>query len=192
VQIQSFNFNFFKYIDKKTLRNSGILIGLIIVFIMICLVPAVKSNRELKAQCVDLENNIIRSIKKIEDYPQLKKQMEDVERYVTRHLGRLLDEGHKTRLIGDVSDMAKKCDVAIVSMKPRPYAYELPEDFLKYVKPFSYELLLESGYHQFGTFINEIENFEVTLKVEEFHIETTLEDDESHAIKLILTTYAKI
>lgn len=190
MQLQSFNI--LNYIDKKTLRNSGILIGLMIVFVMICLVPAVKSNRELKAKCTDLQNNIIRSIRKIEDYPQLKKQLDDVEIYVSAHLDRLLEEGDKTRLIGDVSDIAKKCDVTIVSMKPRPYNYALPEEFLEYIKPLSYELLLESGYHQFGTFINQIENFEVTLKVEEFHIETTVDDENRNSIKLILTTYAKI
>lgn len=192
MQFKAFDFNIFKYVDKKTLRNSGILIVLIVVFIMICLAPAVKSNRELKAQCVDLQNNIIRSVKKIEDYPQLKKQIEEVEIYVSEYLGRLLEEGDKTRLIGDVSDIAKKCKVKIVSMKPRPYNYTFPDEFLAYIRPLSYELLLESGYHQFGGFINEIENFEVTLKVEEFHIEPTVEDEKLHTIKLILTTYAKI
>jgi len=191
MNFSSFNFNFIKYIDKKTVRNSGILLISIIVFIMICIIPAVKSNGELRDKCAEMENNIIRSVRKIDDYPQLKKEKEDTENYVSTYLDRLLKEGDKTRLIGDVSDIAKKCNVKIVSMKPRPYLQELPEDFLKYLKPLSYELTLESGYHQFGTFLNEIERFEVVLKAEEFHIEPNEENEKIHLIRLILMTYAK-
>ena len=158
---------------------------------MICVVPAVKSNKALRDKCKEMENNIIRSVKKIEDYPQLKKEKEETALYVKDYLDRLFEEGDKTRLIGDVSDLAKKCHVKIVSMKPRPYTQELPEEFLEYLKPLSYELSLESGYHQFGVFLNEIERFKFILKVDEFHIEPNEENNKIHLIKLILSTYAK-
>jgi Tfp pilus assembly protein PilO len=184
--------SFFRYIDKKNLRNSGILLGIIIFFVMVCLVPAVKSNKELKIKCNDLENNTIRSVKKIDNHSQLKKEKEETEEYVNRYLGRLLEERDKTRLIGDVSDMAKQSQVNIISMRQQQFNRVLPESFLAYVKPLCYELTLECGYHQFGNFINKIETFDVILHVEEFYIEPNESDDKQHMIKLVLSTYAKI
>jgi len=184
--------NIIRYIDKKTLRNSAILLGLIILFIMICLMPAVKSNKELRQKCIDVENNIIRTVRKIDDYPQLKKEKEETEAYVATYFGQLLEEREKTRLIGDVSDIAKQCKVKIISMQPRSFNRLLPEDFLAYIKPLSYELTLECGYHQFGSFINKLENFNIVLHVEEFHIDPNAETETIHSIRLILSTYAKI
>lgn len=186
------NLNILKYADKKTLQKSGILIVVILIFVMIFLMPAVKNNKKLREKCVEVENNIIRTIKKIEDLPQLERQKDDTEQYVKEVMGRLLEVRDKTQLIGDVSDIAKQTEVTITSMKPYPYEHALPESFLTYMKPLSYELLLECGYHQFGTFINKLENYDIILNVDEFHIEPKEDDEKTHRIKLILSTYAKI
>ena len=190
INLQSFNV--VKYLDKKVLRNMAILLVLIIIFLMVFLRPAVNNTKHLRVKCKDVKNSLIRSRRKIDRYPIILEEKVRAEKFVNKNLARLIEEREKTRLIGDVSDLAKKCGVTIVSVRPRPYEKELPESFLTYYKPISYELALECGYHEFGKFINLVENFDYILTVERFNIVPSEGGEEIHSITLWLTTYAKV
>ncbi len=192
MKFPSINLQILKYFDKITIRNVIILLAIIIIFVMICLVPAVKHNKELGLKFRNLENNLIRSVRKIDNFSELQKDKSEVEAFVKKYEDKLIQEREKTRIIGDVSDIAKKCGVIIVSMRPRSYDHELPENFTSFYKPFKYELKLESSYHNFGKFLNLLENFDVILNIESLKIERNEENENIHLITIFLTTYGKV
>ncbi len=192
MKISEIGLSFVYYFDKKTLQKTVGLVVVIVVFIVICLVPSIKSSNVLREKYKEVENNVIRSVSKINDFPKLQRQKEEVESFVNARLDCLINEGEKTRLIGDVSDLAKASGVAIVSMRPQHYDRELSEEFLQQFKPLSYELILESDYHAFGILLNKIENFEIILSVNEFTLERSENDENLLMIKLVITTYAKV
>lgn len=183
--------NVLRYVDKKTLRNTGVLILVIGFFIGLCLVPAMKSRKRLSEKLTQLENNLIRSKKKINNAAALEQEKEKLEAFVGLYINKMIEESDKTRIMGDISDIAKQCDVTIVSVRPTSYEYAYPEDFLQYFVPLTYELKLESGYHEFGTFVNILENYDIIIKVEKFSIQPSPESKKQHDITLFVSTFAK-
>lgn len=181
-----------QYFDKKTLRNIGIVFFVLIVFIMVCLLPAVKIKKALKVKLDTVENNVARSQSKIKDYPRLVREKEETAQLVNGYLSKLINRGEQTRLIGDISDLARQCDVTISSMRPIPFVQAVPEDFDTFFNALSYELKLESGYHAFGKFVNQLEQFRILINIEKILIEVDEDNKETHKITLFLTTYAKI
>jgi len=192
MKFPSINLQILRYFDKITIRNVFILLVISVIFIMICLVPAVKHNKDLSSKFSDLENNLIRSVRKINNFSKLNKEKLQAESFVNKYESRLIEEREKTRIIGDVSDLAKTCGVAIVSMRPRSYEHELPEGFTSFYKPLKYELKLESSYHNFGKFLNLLENFDVILNIEHLNIKHNEENENIHLITIFLTTYGKV
>ena len=85
MKLPTFNLQFIRYIDKTTIRNVFILIAIITIFVMICLVPAVKHNKELGIKFQHLENNLIRSVRKIENFPKLNKEKDNKNRHNTEN-----------------------------------------------------------------------------------------------------------
>ncbi|MBU1864057.1 MAG: type 4a pilus biogenesis protein PilO [Candidatus Omnitrophica bacterium] len=182
---------FLKYFDKRVLRNIIILIILNIAVVAF-LFLAVKHHKRLRIRLHDLENDIIRSNRKIDEYPALITEKLAVEKFVNYYTDQLIEEREKTRLLGEISDLAKKSEVSIISMSPQIFTRKLPKGFATYFKPLSYELKLDCGYHEFGAFLNGIEHFNCVLIVEQINIEPGEENNRIHSIKILLTTYAKI
>jgi Tfp pilus assembly protein PilO len=185
-------FSFLNYFDRRLLINIGIVVAVIVFFVTICLIPSFKADRALHKKLTELENNITRSVKKISEYPGLQAEKQTTGKLVQAYMDRLINEGQQTGLIGEISELAKRCNVKIVSIKPSSYEKQLPQGFTTYFKPYTYELLIESGYHEFGTFLNLVENYHIMLSVEQINIKPSEDDEHIHSITIFLTTYVKV
>ena len=82
--------------------------------------------------------------------------------------------------------------VTILSIKPCTYPRTLPEGFTAYYKPYSYELVLEGGYHEFAHFINNIENYSTLMEINSLSIFPNENNERVHDITLILSVYTKV
>ena len=59
-----------------------------------------------------------------------------------------------------------------MASKPVEAKFELPAPYNQQYLLASYELTIESGYHNFGRFINDIENYNKWLLVRELNIQS--------------------
>ncbi len=177
------------YVDNKTLRNSGILFGVIVVFLFIFLFPTIKNSGSLAERSKQLSDNFVRSKRKIQDYDKLKKELADTKGIIDSYNSSIAESDKKTVLIGEVSDLAKRANVKVLSIKPKPYTDLLPERFEDYFGAINYEFALECSYHDFGKFVNLIESFDYFLSINKFVIVGDKEKKNTLAIDLVITAY---
>ena len=184
--------NLTKYFDKKQLRNSAILIGVVIFFFFVFFTPSLNTANMLSEKSIQVKNDVIRSRHKINDFPNLLDQRDALSCTVTEYEKKMIFDGDKTNFIGEISDLARKQNVAITSLRPLSASDEISDEIQGIYKALSYELLLESGYHEFGAFLNQVELMDVFVKIDSFNLDHTDGKNKKLNIKLIVSTYVRV
>lgn len=105
---------------------------------------------------------------------------------------KIISEGELTALLQDIFKLANKDNVKINQIKPVRDQKAKEEAFgsLKAI-PITLVLDISSVYHEFGSFINDLENAEQFLAVQELRILRTKEDYLRQYVSLKLKTYVK-
>ena len=129
-------------------------------------------NNDLRALDAGLKN--IQAVKSSKATPKIKAKKAILEKELTA-------------LLNDISKIANINNVRIIQIKP---AYELQKTSLKF-SPFLINLDLIAGYHNFGKFINTLENNEFLILIESFKIEAQAKDPLRQKIAVTLKTYVK-
>lgn len=179
-----------KYMDRKMLRNIVIMIVINIIFIIVCIVPAFKTIGTLRQERDQKKNDIARSQQKVAELGSMKRERDNAKEFIEQMVDALITESEKSQLLGEISDIAKDNDVTIQTMRPIEYGVLLPEGFTDHFVPISFEIRMEAGYHDFGTFVNELERQQTFLAMSNFRI-VPIEEQKKLDIMLVVTTYAK-
>lgn len=103
---------------------------------------------------------------------------------------KIIFESQLASLLQDISKIGKANNVKILQIKPsRDPAKASPAQASS--SPVLISMDLICGYHNFGKFVNELENNQAFMSVEGFKIEPQAEDDLKQKITLALKTYVK-
>ncbi len=184
--------NISKYVGKETLKRIAVITAVMALFVIFVLMPTVKKKNDLKDKAKSVSDDLVRAQRKIANFADLKEEEINTEKLVERYYKGIIVEDDKTSLIGDVSDLAKKAGVKVISFKQKNYSETFPNGFCEYFKPLYYEFVLESGYHEFGKFVNYVENNDIYLKVLKISIEKNGKNPRKHKITMLIASYAKL
>jgi len=181
--------NITKTVNAINAKNPFLLIGivLLVVFILDYLFVMqfqLGTLRSLSPKIKELSEEVKTTKKNIELLPQFRKEL-------TRLSGELGDINRKIRtrqdipaILEDISRLANKNGVKIQQIMPNTSVEKslLQNEDGQY---FSIPIIMEarSGYHQFGKFLNQLENEDVLLQTRDFTIAASKESL-SHAIKI--------
>jgi type IV pilus assembly protein PilO len=102
---------------------------------------------------------------------------------------KIISEGEQPKLFQKISDIANKYNVKITELKPTKET-KVKEEAKSEVSPLLLTLDLSGGYHNLGSFINDLENLEEVIVVENLKI-TPQQDSFKQRVNLSLRTYVK-
>ena len=133
-----------------------------------------KMNNELKALDAGLKNmQAVKSAQKAA--PKAKEK-------------RIIFEPELTALLHDISKLANANNVRVLQIKP---ARDLRTTATVKFSPVLINLDIICGYHNFGKFVNSLENNQVFISVENFKIESQPKDILRQKISVTLKTYVR-
>lgn len=158
--------------DRKLLIQQAVMYGGLAILIFVILVPMMMKIGVMK----DDEKKMITTLggakTRVKRMPELKQQMESLQKELIADKAGLLQIRELDQLLSELSKIAEKNKVHIVGSRPVDAKFELPAPFNQQYLTASYELTAESGYHNFGHFVNDIENYSKWLIVRELTIQS--------------------
>lgn len=176
-------------IEKFSLDNKK----LTLIFIISIMIIYVDFNFLLKKQ-VTSSNRLTKEITKINnDINALDTGLKNMQiakaqkGNVKEKTKKIIFESELTALLNDISKLGNFNNVRIIQIKPVRDLQKIPVKF----SPVLINMDLVGGYHNFGRFINSLENNEVLMSVESFKIEPQPKDPLSQKITVTVKTYVR-
>lgn len=128
------------------------------------------------------------------DVSNIGRYKSDIEAYkekVDLYEKRLPAEAEIPGLLEDLSVMAKRSGITIVGITPVPKAPVKEEKAEKerIYQEFPILISAKSGYHELGSFLNDMENAARFMKVVDIEIRTNKSTPKKHDVDLIVCTY---
>lgn len=104
---------------------------------------------------------------------------------------RFPSEAELPNLLEHLSTVAKKSNVKIIEISPsRSVAVASQVPHARY-RELPIVILARSGYHELGTFINQLENSERLFSVKDISVKSDPSDQRMHHVRLILETFVR-
>ena len=158
--------------DKKFVIQQAIIILSLIVLVFVVFIPLFSKIHTLNEKTRELDRQIATAKTKIKKIPESKQQMELYGKEIESVEKRFFQIRDLDQLLGNLSKLAANDGVVIVGSKPiNDKQQALPDQYNKKYFPVSYELTLIGDYHDFGKFINDVEQSEKLVLVHELAIQ---------------------
>ena len=158
--------------DKKIVIQQGIIIISASILIFFVLIPLSAKMFVLKNQNRELVRHIATAQTKIKRIPEYKQQLELYGKEIGLVEKRFFQLHDLDLLLGELSKLAANDGVVIMASKPlNDKATVLPDMYQKKYLPVSYEFTMSGDYHEFGKFINDIEQYEKLMLIRELTIQ---------------------
>ncbi len=158
--------------DRKVIIQQVLTYGGLCVLVFMILIPLMVKIGSL----TDEKNRMVTTLggakSKVMRMADLKKQMDDLQKELVTAKTGLLQIRELDQLLSELSKIAEKNKVHIVGSRPVDAKFELPAPYNQQYLTASYELTAESGYHNFGRFVNDIENYSKWLVIRELTIQS--------------------
>ncbi|MBM3252927.1 MAG: hypothetical protein FJZ16_01580 [Candidatus Omnitrophica bacterium] len=154
--------------------------------------PKLTKLMELNARETNLKLNIVNMEKELNILDEYKEKLNSLKTESQDLKKRLSDSKELPNLISEFSKIARDLDVKLISIKPLTKPSQIQEDN-KMKKPYvslPIEIEATSGFHQMGTFINELENLDIFIKLIGLDIEESEDSPFMHKVKFTLNTFA--
>ncbi len=164
-----------------------------VLYTLFAIVPAfsgfVRTRKEIGVtrDKIDLVNTRLNNIDKMKDnLTVLKKELKSYAKG-------LPDEKGVSKFLEDLSVIAKYSRVKILSITP--YALKTVQTGEKgnvYYREMPIVITANSGYHQLGQFISNLESGERFVTIEEVRIQNNIKYPRMHTIRIVLKTYVSV
>lgn len=158
--------------DRKAIIQQALIYGGLCVLIFVILLPLIVRIGNLKDQKNKMVTTLGGAKSRVMRIGDLKQQMDSLQKELIAAKAGLLQIRELDQLLSELSKIAEKSKVHIVGSRPVDAKFELPAPFNQQYLIVSYELTAESGYHNFGRFVNDIENHSKWLKIRELTIQS--------------------
>jgi len=158
--------------DRRTVIQQGLVFGGLALIIFVILIPLVVKIGGMKDQEAKMVTTLGGAQSRVKRLPELKLQVETLQKELINAKAGLLQIRELDQLLSEVSKLAEKSKVHIIGSRPVDAKFELPTPYNQQYLIASYELTAESGYHNFGRFVNDIENYNKWLLVRDLTIQS--------------------
>ena len=158
--------------DRKTLIQKVALVGGFFLVVFAILVPMFFKISSMQAEEKEMIATLATAQSKVKRMPQLKIEMETLQKELADAKTGFLQIRDLDQLLSELSKLAEKSKVRIVGSRPVESKFDLPAPYNQQYLLAAYELTAESGYHNFGKFINDIETYNKWLLIREMSIQS--------------------
>jgi len=122
----------------------------------------------------------------------MKKRLSDLQTELDSYAKGLPQQEEIPKFLEELSTIAKKSDVKILSITPSELALAGGEGEGGYYKEMSVLITAKSGYHQLGNFITSLEQSKRFINIEDLNMRGDNKTPREHNVKLILKTYVAV
>jgi len=178
-------------IDKFALDNKKIILIVIISFVILyidfnfLLKNQIAAANKPKADLVEISNEFkvldagLKNMQAVKSAQKIPRKAKD---------NKIIFESGLPSLLHDISKLANANNVRILQIKP---TRDVQKDSGVKFTPVSISMDLICGYHNFGKFMNSLENNQAFMSAESFKIEAIPKDTLRQKVSLTLKTYVK-
>ena len=165
----------------------GILLAVFAVYYFVIMQPQLSALRALNPEITSLKEDLQTAKDNIGKLGSYLKQVGDLDEQVQALGGQVKSKEEVHVIMESISVLANQNRVRVEQMVP---AFDGQQQLLKTKEGIYYSLPItmdvRGGYHDFGRFLNDIENNHVSLKVKKFSMIASPQDNVKHIIKLTL------
>lgn len=178
---------FGKKIDKKTWIKIGAGSVGTVVFIFFIVWPAWINRIGLKSKIAEIEGQI-RQVETLQiRKPVLIKTKEDSIKFIKNVKESLFQAEETSLLLGAISKLADESKVSIIASSPKDFLDKFPEPFNQQYQASLYDFSIEGGYHEIGNFISRIESNPKLLRIQEFSLRPSQENEKMHLANMTIS-----
>lgn len=177
---------------KNLYPIAGIIAGtvILIIYFLVVFMPLFRKNLKYARE----ERTLINRLKNIEDMflekDNLRKRMKAVAEKVAFYEKRCFEVADIPEVLDNLIRISKTSDISFVSIEPQEIVeIDMREEIGRRYLKIPIRLKLEAGYHEFGRFINGVENAERFIIADQFKITANTLNKVKHNIDLIVTTF---
>lgn len=124
---------------------------------------------------------------------ELQKKLDEYKQEVELYEKKLPAEQEIPNLLEDLSSMAKKSNIKIISIVPAPpYFKEQKIKKSSVYQEIPILITANSGYHELGRFLGDLENADRFMKVVDISIKADRPAPQNHAVELVVCTYISL
>ncbi|MCA9401760.1 MAG: type 4a pilus biogenesis protein PilO [Candidatus Omnitrophica bacterium] len=179
------------YLDKIDNRNKtyiliGVLVSIVIFDFTLLLWPQISTLSKIGPEITKLETDLEQTRNDILRMNQYQKQVEEYREKLKIVEKKILSKEEIPIILEKISRLAIENGVVIEQIVPGTDSAELIlESGGKNYFSLPIRIQADSGYHQFGRFLNQIEREEINMKVGDFTIASRM-DMKEHAVEMVL------
>ena len=165
----------------------GIIVFIFVVYYFLVLNPQLSILRKISPEIMVLKQDLEKAQTDMGKMGLYQKQIDEFEGKLKTMGSRVQSRENVSLILERISELANKYDVRIDQIMPLT---DKQEKLLENTEGVYYSLpiLIEgkSDYHNFGRFINGVENHEISLSIERFIIQDSSADAKKHTIRVTL------
>lgn len=182
------------FLENRKLILGGVVVFLAVwVFLKYFLGPAVGKARTLGTEASQIRRNLTATRTALGKLPQLEADAVRLRRSAKELAVRFPSESELPELLEHLSRVAEKSEVEIVEISPTRV---IQVEEKKGTPSALYEelpiaLTARSGYHELGSFINQLENSERIFMVKNIEVKADPSDRKRHHVELVLGTFVR-
>lgn len=186
-----------KNVDLKNPQTQVLLLTVLTVLIAAILylyfvfVPQAIRVFKLTANAGKMRSELKSARIMIKDFEKLKNDLEEQSQKVESYEKKLPAEQEIPALLENLSNMAKDSDIKIVGIAPAMSYFKDDKSVKKsqIYREIPILITAKSGYHEFGRFLNSLENADRFIKVADINIKANKVSPKKHDVELMVCTY---
>lgn len=181
-------FNKLKLDNKKILVIMLVSLALIYLDFSFILGKQIRGLNDIQPKALKLKKDLDTLTQDLKKMQELKNKEDQVNRKTVSSIKKIISESETVFLLQNLSDLANKDNVRILQIRPSREPQGKASAADKFT-PIFITLDLFCDYHNFGKFINDLENSQTFIAVQTFKITPESADFMKEKINLVLKTY---
>lgn len=182
-------FNKTTFSEEKSKIRCTIIILLSILYIVVFLIPQVRAFSRKWSEDTKIKADITNVQKDWTNISLFKKEISQLNEKITSYEKMLPGEKEMPAVLAYLSDAAKKMDIRIDEIKPIEEENKKGAGSPSFYNEAPIMLKAECGYHQFGRFLNDLENAARFMKISNLKIVANPARPNVHYVQLTVVTY---
>ncbi|MBI4335272.1 MAG: type 4a pilus biogenesis protein PilO [Candidatus Omnitrophica bacterium] len=176
--------------NKKTLIAAAVAACLVVADVCCVFLPLLAKHSSLKARIAAVSGEMRDLNRRISEIEVTNKRFDALKAEFERYDKLFPKEERVPSLLGDISAIAGKLGVEIITIKParqEAAGTDAARDALFREAPI--EISAKGGFHQIGQFINRLETFDNFVEIRDIEITADRATPRRHFFRLLVSTY---
>lgn len=178
-------------LEKRQLFFGVVLVVLALVaYIKWLVAPPFRDIRDLQVKISEKKRSLSTIEKAIPRLPEMEAKIAHLRQRANTLKGQLPGRSELPTLLERLSEVAEKSDVKIIEISPST-TIQVGRGVPDVYEELPIAITAKSGYHELGSFINQLENSDRIFLVKDIQIQSDRNDQKRHHVRLMVGTFVR-